>query len=185
MFNYNNNTLSWLETSNNTFVIKILDNNEQILQKTTVNTNKYHIEACLTSNTYESIKTITINSIDEAGDETEPTYKYYLHLANGKQPTRDKNQTDYKCLTIQLDTTGQDISGFTLPCTQNVLISINAHLNKVLEYYIVTINDSNGFIIPPKYIYTPKGYPGYINPPPLEVLLTQGNYTVWVNGRYL
>jgi hypothetical protein len=92
MFNYNNNTLSWLETSNNTFVIKILDNNEQILQKTTVNTNKYHIEACLTSNTYESIKTITINSIDEAGDETEPTYKYYLHLANGKQPTRDKNQ---------------------------------------------------------------------------------------------
>lgn len=183
MLNYNNDTLSWLETPNNAFAIKILDHNEQILQKTTINTNIYHIEARLTNGT-TPIKIIAVTPIDEFGNETEFNYLYYFYF-NDSENIQNTNVLNHKCLNIQLNALGQAMIGFSLTYTQSIIITISAYPNKVIENYIVTLSDPNGFIIPPKYIYTPKGYPGYINPPPLEVLLTQGNYTVWVNGKYL
>jgi hypothetical protein len=182
MFIYNH-TLTLLETPNNVFVIKMLDDNEQTLQVSKINTNKYNFEKHL-NDKEKSVKIIAITPIDEAGNETEPTYKYHLNLTNGNQDIQNENKPDGKYLAIQLNALGLAVSGFTLSCTQNILINIAAYPNKVLEHYMVTINDSNGAILPPKYIYTSKGYPGYTNPKPLEVLLNPGNYTVWVNGKY-
>jgi hypothetical protein len=182
MLIYDHHKLTWNETANNAFAVKVLDNSKQVLQTIRVDENKCDFDTCLNSLDAQP-KIIVISPIDDSDNETEPICWYYLNLENN---TLFKNKATLKnaYLPIYLNPDAKVNVGFTLNKAQNITINTFSCQNKPLEYYMLTIHDNKGRIIPPKYIYTPRGVPGYNSPQTLTILLTPNKYVISVSGKY-